>query len=183
MKLRRSQFGMMVFFIVLGALVYASTLGAADRGDVIKAVSSGKIKEVNELLGKGSDVNEKDAEFGVTPLHAAAYHGHMDIVKLLLKKKADIHARDNDGETPLLAALSKGFSEIGLLLINRGAKVNVQTKKKWTPLHFAATLGDEDLILLLVKKGANKKARTSEGKTPLDLAMASGHKDLEAHLK
>lgn len=35
-----------------------------------------------------------------TPLHRAAYGGHVDIVKLLLRHGADPRAEDADGQTP-----------------------------------------------------------------------------------
>jgi len=85
-----------------------------------------------------SNVNEKDVKFGITPLHTAAYHGHTEIVKLLLKRKADINAKDKDGETPLIAALTSGHTEIGELLINKGAGVNIKTKNGRPTIHFAA---------------------------------------------
>jgi hypothetical protein len=38
---------------------------------------------------------------GATPLHRAAYAGHMDIIRLLLGNKADPRLTDSDGKTAL----------------------------------------------------------------------------------
>ena len=38
---------------------------------------------------------------GKTPLHWAALSGHKDVVELLLASKAEVNAKNNDGQTPL----------------------------------------------------------------------------------
>ena len=42
---------------------------------------------------------------GNTPLHDAAYGGHLEIVKLLIEKVADIAGKTNGNQTPLHIAL------------------------------------------------------------------------------
>jgi len=42
-------------------------------------------------MEKSIDVNITDKK-GDTPLHTAAFHGKLDVVKFLLKKKANINA-------------------------------------------------------------------------------------------
>ena len=39
---------------------------------------------------------------GSTPLHHAAYYGHVEVVKLLLEAKASVTVKDNDGRGPRL---------------------------------------------------------------------------------
>jgi ankyrin repeat protein len=183
MKQVKKISGVVFFTLILSLFAGIFPLPAASESELLRAVFSGDIKDVNEVLNKGANVNEKDKQFGITPLHAAAYHGHTPIVRLLLRSKANIDAIDNEGETPLIAALTKGHTEIGEILVNKGAKVNIKTKNGWTPLHIAVLIGNEDLVRLLVEKGANIKAKTNEGKTPLDLAKASGKKEIAAFLE
>jgi ankyrin repeat protein len=171
-------FGGVLAILTLSLLVDTSILQAADEESLSKAVLSGDINVVKNSMEKGGSVSERDAQFGTSPLHVAAVFGHTEIVKLLLRNKADVNAKDKEGETPLLAALVNGHSDIGELLVNKGAKVDIKDKNGWTPLHFAASLGNEDLVRLLVEKGLDSKAKTSEGKTPLDLAIASKHKEI-----
>jgi ankyrin repeat protein len=42
------------------------------------------------------DVNARD-DFGLTPLHAAAQEGHMEVAELLIAKGADVNAKDGIG--------------------------------------------------------------------------------------
>jgi ankyrin repeat protein len=57
--------------------------------------------------------------YGNTVLIFAAYCGHIEIVKLLLEKGADIDAINNYGKTALMLTLCP---EIKKILIEAGAK-------------------------------------------------------------
>lgn len=58
----------------------------------------GDVEGVGDLLDEGIDVNSIDLD-GRTALHIAACEGHVDVVKLLLTRKANIDARDRWGST------------------------------------------------------------------------------------
>jgi len=45
-------------------------------------------------------------------MHAAAANGHLSIVKLLLKKRANPGARDQNGRTPAELARNAGYNEV-----------------------------------------------------------------------
>jgi ankyrin repeat protein len=49
---------------------------------------------------------------GWTPLCAAAYNGHAEIVKMLLEKGANIYAKTPAGDNPLLLAAHRNHSEV-----------------------------------------------------------------------
>jgi ankyrin repeat protein len=48
-------------------------------------------------------------------------NGHAEVVKALLEKGADVHAKDNDGWTPLLQAYDQGRDDIATMLLANGA--------------------------------------------------------------
>lgn len=59
-----------------------------------QAALIGNLKTAELLLEQGGiDVNEGAPNDGNTALHFAAMHGHVEIVKLLLAKGANIDAR------------------------------------------------------------------------------------------
>ena len=60
--------------------------------------SRGDVKGVEDLLDEGVDVNSIDLD-GRTALHIAACEGHVEVVKLLLSRRANIDARDRWGST------------------------------------------------------------------------------------
>ena len=67
-------------------------------------------KLCEKLITEGISTTRKDSE-GNFPLHVAAEVNDVDIVKLLIKSKADIKARNNDQKTALRLAAENGSKE------------------------------------------------------------------------
>ena len=61
-----------------------------------KAAFDGNIKAVKRHLNAGVDANAQTRSEN-TPLHAAAYQGHSDVVELLIANDADVNASDMRG--------------------------------------------------------------------------------------
>jgi ankyrin repeat protein len=61
------------------------------RSGIDSSGIKGELKQVQDLLDKGADVDAKD-ETGITALIGASHEGHIDIVKLLLEWEAGIDA-------------------------------------------------------------------------------------------
>ena len=59
---------------------------------------------------------------GKTPLHGAAMHGHVEVLRTLLERGAEVNARDRfSGATPLHAAASQGHADVITALLESGA--------------------------------------------------------------
>ena len=147
----------------------------------------GMLKVSKVILDSGKIHAESSNGFKITPLHNAVSIGKnfvndlnenssckerkLDIIKLLIKKGADINAKTIWGKTPLYCATETGFIEAVPLLINKGADINNGDKWGKTPLHNLSQWrrGDET-VELLIQKGAKINAKDSKGKTPLDIA-------------
>ena len=71
---------------------------------------------------------------GATPLYAAAYAGHLNVVALLLSEKADVHAARDDGCTAMHAAARNGHYEVVETLVDGGGDLNRPAKRGVTPL-------------------------------------------------
>ncbi|HEX4808026.1 MAG TPA: ankyrin repeat domain-containing protein [Bryobacteraceae bacterium] len=67
---------------------------------------------VELLVGRGSDVNERETTSGTTPLYAAAAFGREQAVAILLLWGADPNMVGTDGKTPRRAAESNGYHKI-----------------------------------------------------------------------
>lgn len=67
------------------------------------------------LLANGADPNAAQPR-GSSPLHAAAARGSVALVEVLIRKRAAIDARDDDGRTPLELAERQGHAAAAGLL-------------------------------------------------------------------
>ena len=72
---------------------------------LINAASQGKIYELKQALLAGAFVDSRDQNAGNTPLMLAAFNGHIEVIRILLKNHADIESVSSDGnKTPLMMA-------------------------------------------------------------------------------
>ena len=95
----------------------------------------------------------------------------------MLRKGADVNARDRSGATPLHAAALKGNLAMAELLLAHGAAVDARDGDGLTPLHNAALSGHAEVAALLLDRGADREARDRDaGATPLFQAAAWGRK-------
>ena len=67
--------------------------------DLVEAAGNGSLDQVDRLLRAG--VSPNAASYGVTPLIAAAVHGHAEVVQRLIAAGADVNFRDRWGMTAL----------------------------------------------------------------------------------
>jgi ankyrin repeat protein len=155
------------------------------------ALEKGRMDLVEDLLSKGADVNAAEAGEGRgwTPLHAAAWHGRKRGVEWLLRRRAQVGARDNYGQTPLHSAAVSGQTGTAEVLIAEGADVNAVDEDGFTPLHHAARFAElnpsrrETLLEMLIAAGARIDAKSRTGMTPLGLALYFRHEEIAALLR
>ena len=138
----------------------------------------------NEELCNGPS-DQRDQQYGWTPLHAAvALDNHDKVSKLLCdtQKKHLVNTSSRDGWTPLHVAVGlSGDSDIQKVLciveklVNSGADCNARNKDGLTPMHVAAALHHKHAACV-VKKLAEKvvfpDARDCKGRTALHIAAA-----------
>ncbi len=67
---------------------------------IVEAAAKGDLEKVKQHLAAGTDINDRDEEHDSSALHAAAYHGKLEIVKFLIEKGAEINAKNKHGQTP-----------------------------------------------------------------------------------
>ncbi len=111
-------------FIIITLLLttFAGLTRAQDRDEIfIYAAVEGDLKKVGAFLNEGANVNAKGKESNRTALMWASLRGHLDVVRLLFEKVAEVNARDDNGETALLSASGKGGIEVVKLLLEKGA--------------------------------------------------------------
>ena len=128
--------------LALTLAVFSMSSEAATKcpDDVYGALILKDIKGVLCWINENDDVDIEESSGGTLLTHAAM-DGHTEVVKLLLKKKANVNARGRGGFTALHNAAQKGHLEIVQMLLDNKADINVKNERDVTPLHLAAGKG------------------------------------------
>jgi ankyrin repeat protein len=141
---------------------------------------------VNEIPAK---LNDR------TALQAAAEHGHLSTIQLLLREGASLELRTRWGFTALHLAVKNGHKAAARHLLEAGADITPRTDDRLTVLHSAAQNGLTDIVALLLqsahcnmpnrtprsrrfqsaRESTLLDARTWRGCNALCLAAGNGH--------
>lgn len=128
-------------------------------------------EEIVARLDYGSNVKIGKNQ---TPLSWAAANGHVDFVRLLLKRGHDMETVDERKRTPLMLALKDGHTSTAQLLLDSGASHWAMDNALYTPLIYAIEAGNELMFRLLLGK-ASYAAYYNHGQHPLMAAAGSGN--------
>ena len=101
--------------------------------DIHGAVLTGNLEAVKQHIEAGTDINQKEAMSGATPLMSAATFNKPEIAKVLINANADLSVKSNDGGTALHTAAFFGRIEIVQLLIDAKADKTVRNNSGATP--------------------------------------------------
>ena len=112
----------------------ANAPSAATR-ELWRIAETGETDELEEVLSR-ADINARN-EHGMTALMRAAYHGRVQMVRVLLEHGADPNVARNDNFTALSLAAFFGHGEIVEILISHGAKTDVATRFGTSPYIWA----------------------------------------------
>lgn len=115
--------------------------------------------QVDLLQRLGASINACD-DTGRTALFHAEFPY---IARELIKKGADIEARDNYGSTPFLIHVTERMFSTAIELANHGANINVRDEQGRTALFYEMPLSFVDELL---EKGVDIDARDNNGSTP-----------------
>jgi len=117
------------------------------------------------------DKNERSS-LGRTAIWYAAFHGHVEIQKLLVEQGIDMEISDLNGRTPLFVACREGHLDTVNHLLEQGANRDALDGDGWTPLHAASFRDHLDIAKLLMIYGADVNVEYGIGITALNLAVS-----------
>ena len=106
-----------------------------------------------------------------TSLHAASEGGCVDVVRLLLRARADKDALIS-GKTPLSKSAGRGRMEVLSLLLEAGADM-----ENGSPLCSACASGVAEAVRMLLSAGADTRTRAADG-PPVYIAADRGDIDI-----
>ena len=128
------------------------------RGDTLLTVAAynGQLAAVERILAQpGVEIDTRNG-MGLTALTAAAFKGHVDIAKALLRAGADANAANRIGQTSLMFASLSGKLAAVECLLDAGADPAAKDKYGNTALSQARTQGAEDVVARLEKALAKR---------------------------
>lgn len=148
-------------------------------------IAQGDNKLVRQYLDSGFDISLTDSS-GRTALHVATEHENLEIVRELLRRRADVNKRALDKKTPLLM-LEDAFDdsesthnalELIRMLISKGANINLQDREGTTVLMIAAESENLEAVRLLLEAGARVQVKDKDGETAFDKTDSNAIKQL-----
>ncbi|KAJ5722089.1 hypothetical protein N7488_000124 [Penicillium malachiteum] len=113
-----------------------------------------------------------------TPLHVAAFNGHIEVVKLLLEKGADTEAETSQGDTLPSRPLEGARYDIFWLLFDRGTRFHGWYSTKTTTFHEAAVGNHIETVRGLLEKRLDPNARDEAGYTALAGAAVNSNREI-----
>ena len=115
-----------------------------------------------------------DTDKGYTPLHFAARHNHLHVVKLLLEYGAKVDSTIKHGAaTLLILAVSWSGVKIVEPILKLGANVNSTDEYGETALHKACRSDSKEVVMALVEHGSDVTIMNKRNCTALDCAMSA----------
>lgn len=155
--------------------------------ELIAAAKANNVALVGELIGRGANVNAKDAIQDSAFLYAGA-EGFNEVLQLTLAAGADVSSTNRYGGTALIPASEHGHVETVRILLAAGAPVNHVNNLGWTAMQEAILLNNggprqQDVVRQLLDAGADPGIRDPQGRTALENAERLGFGEIAALIR
>ncbi|UZX01762.1 ankyrin repeat domain-containing protein [Arthrobacter sp. CDRTa11] len=146
--------------------------------ELIAAAKANNVALVAELIGRGGNVNAKDAIQDSAFLYAGA-EGFNEVLRLTLEAGADVTSTNRYGGTALMPASEHGHVETVRILLAAGVPVNHVNNLGWTAMQEAILLNNggprqQEVVRLLLEAGGDPSIRDPQGRTALENAERLG---------
>ena len=127
------------------------------------------VAEVLSIVDQHEGIVHRANEGGSRLLHWASMGGHVDLIRGLIDRGAEVSAKDSDGRDALMWASLEGHIPAATLLLDRGADMNAIANNGQNALMEASKLDKLDCAVFLLIRGIDLNAKDNDSKTALDL--------------
>jgi len=174
------------FFLFLFSMpIFSMKKNVRDiKDELYLALLDGDLKVVKDLIENGGiDVNSKIPTCSM-PIHCAASEGHLEIVRYLFEKGANVHLKVVGGQEPIDFAVQEGHLEIVKYLLAKGDYVNLKDSRIIRLVNDAIQDGHLNIAKYLVEYLAEEKGgdiNSTDGifrKRPIDVAVECGQLEM-----
>lgn len=150
--------------------------------ELIVAAKANNVALVGELIGRGGNVNAKDAIQDSAFLYAGA-EGFNEVLQVTLAAGADVTSTNRYGGTALIPASEHGHVETVRILVAAGVPVNHVNNLGWTAMQEAILLNDggprqQEVVRQLLAAGGDPNIRDPQGLTALQNADRLGFAEI-----
>ena len=141
------------------------------------AAATGHVTLYETLLENSRIKNPSDKN-GNKPLQHAAFYGHLEMCKNILKKnfKKDKNLESKNDSSCLYSVASNGHLDLCKFLLDNIKDISLENKNG--ALHSAAKHGHLEVYKLIMDTVEDKNPQNKEGKTPLHEAATYGHSNV-----
>ena len=155
--------------LLLFVFIHISNLVSAQVNLIDSIRKSLSLERIETLIDEHKlDVNLPN-RFS-TPLEIAVYDYDLEMVKMLIRKGADINHITSRVyfQTPLMVAIKEKKLDIANYLLEQGADISIKTYYGEMALSYAVEYKQVEMMKHLIKKGADVNAQMRSGKNILD---------------
>ncbi|XP_071094732.1 putative ankyrin repeat protein RF_0381 [Haliotis cracherodii] len=144
-----------------------------------KACEGGNMELVKHIFEQNTVEINSQSDIGWTPAMEAAYEGHLEVLKLLVSKGADLTLVNDEDNNILHVALEGRHMEVVKYVLTYDlVDVNSRGNENRTPVIFAATEGLVEIFDLIVRKGADLSSITDDKENVLHVACEEGNTEI-----
>lgn len=145
----------------------ANTPNPAGEHGLMLALREPSLKVAETLISwPKTDIDFRNSQ-DESPLMIASLKGHLDIVRKLIERDADVN---KTGWTPLHYAATGGDVAVIRLLLEHSAYIDASSPNGSTPLMMAAMYGTASAVKLLLEEGADPLLKNDLELSAIDFA-------------
>lgn len=117
------------------------------------SAAQGDLTVLTQLLDQGTSPDRPNA-LGATALMGASEFGQTEAVRFLIRRNADLNARDRAGRTALSIAATNGQAQIVRILLKGGASPVLRDQHGMTAIHRARERRHWEIVRILDGRGS-----------------------------